>query len=471
MKEFEGKFFLPYQKRWINDASKLKIIEKSRQIGVSMASAYRLVREHSCKDCRFDAWVSSRDEVQGKLFLEDCKKFSQILHVAAQNLGREILACDRKWGAASIPFSNNRFIHSLSSSPDAHAGKRGTRVLDEFALHPDPKLLYAIAYPGITWGGQLEIISTHRGSDNFFYKLIKDIAENGNPKNFSHHRVTLQDALDQGFLRKLRMKIPPDDPIMAMDEGDYFNHIRHSCPDRETFLQEYMCEPYDDQSIFLPTNFVEDAEMGYDPRKITEQNDLFLGVDVGRTSDLTVFWLLASVDTELITKEVIVLKNKTFSEQEAVFYKLLSLPMLRRACVDQTGIGRQFAERAAERFGKYRVEGITFTNTIKEQLAYALRSAFENKVIKIPGDDFIRADLRAVKRENTFAGNMRFSAEHTENGHADRFWALALSIHGAQKIPSQRETCFINISRELCSGRLPYPYISTAHGDAFKPVI
>jgi phage FluMu gp28-like protein len=441
------KFFLPYQKRWIDDDSRLKIIEKSRQIGISLAAAYRLVREHSSRGCRFDAWVTSRDEIQAKLFLDDCKKFGQILHVAAQSFGKEVIAGDKKSGMFSIRFCSDRFIHSLSSSPDAQAGKRGTRVLDEFALHQNPKLLYGVAYPGITWGGQLEIISTHRGSDNFFYQLIRDIRENGNPKNFSYHRVTLQDALEQGFLRKLKAKMPENDPIVGMDDGDYFDYIRRSCPDRETFLQEYMCEPCDSRFLFLPIDWVERAETGYDPLKITAESDLFLGVDVGRTSDLTVFWLLASVGNELITRDVIALKNKSFSEQEAVFYRLLALTPLRRACVDQTGIGRQFAERAAERFGKYRVEGITFTNSTKEQLAYPLRTAFESGVIKIPSDDFIRSDLRAVKREDTFAGNVRFSAERTENGHGDRFWALALAIHAAQSVQSQRRAHFERISR------------------------
>ncbi|MDR2372201.1 MAG: hypothetical protein LBD60_03590, partial [Puniceicoccales bacterium] len=306
--------------------------------------------------------------------------------------------------------------------------------------------LYAIAYPGITWGGQLEIISTHRGSDNFFYQLVQDIRENGNPKNFSYHRVTLQDALEQGFLQKLKAKVSPGDPLVAMDEADYFDYIRRSCPDREIFLQEYMCEPYDSQSIFLPTDLVEDAESGYDPGKIRESDDLFLGVDVGRTHDLTVFWLLASVGGALITKDIVVLKNRPFSDQEAEFYKLLALPMLRRACVDQTGIGRQFVERAAERFGKYRVEGITFTNSVKEQLAYLLRTTFENRAIGIPGDEYIRADLRAVKRENTFAGNLRFAAERTESGHGDRFWALALAIHAAEGNSSRREIHFEHIS-------------------------
>ncbi|MDE6576225.1 MAG: terminase family protein [Opitutales bacterium] len=444
MRHFEEKFFLPYQQRWINDPARLKIVEKSRQIGLSMATAYHLVREHSCQKCRYDAWVASRDEVQAKLFLEDCQKFSQILHVVAQYSGQTVIAADKKQGTMVLRFSNHRAIHSLSSSPDAQAGKRGTRVLDEFALHPNPRLLYAAAYPGITWGGKLEIISTHRGSNNFFYQLIQEITQNGNPKNFSHHKITLADALDEGFLTKLQAKALPDDPIRDMDAAEYFDFIRRSCPDAETFRQEYMCEPYEDQSIFLPTELVDAAEQEAD---IPPQTDLYMGVDIGRTEDRTVFWILAAVETSLVTKEVIVLQNKTFSEQEAVFYQLLALPNLRRACIDQTGIGRQFAERAVERFGNYRVEGVTFTNAVKEQLAYRLRSVFEDRKIKIPASEAIRADLRAVKRESTFTGKIRFAADQSEYGHADRFWALALAIHAAGNVPATTGSFFVNIPR------------------------
>jgi phage FluMu gp28-like protein len=55
----------------------------------------------------------------------------------------------------------------------------------------------------------------------------------------------------------------------------------------------------------------------------------------------------------------------------------------------------------------------------------------EDKKLRIPYSPKIRADLRAVTKETTTAGNIRFTAERSENGHADRFWALALAIHAA----------------------------------------
>ncbi len=50
-------------------------------------------------------------------------------------------------------------------------------------------------------------ISTHRGSANFFNELVQEAKHKGNPKNVSLHTVTLQTALDEGFLYKLQCKL------------------------------------------------------------------------------------------------------------------------------------------------------------------------------------------------------------------------------------------------------------------------
>ena len=93
------------------------------------------------------------------------------------------------------------------------------------------------------------------------------------------------------------------------------------------------------------------------------------------------------------------------------------------------GIG--WGDDAQAKFGQYRVESLTFTGRVKEELAYPVRGAMEDKKLRIPYKPEIRADLRAVTKVTTAAGNIRFTAERSENGHADRFWALALGIHAS----------------------------------------
>ncbi len=428
-----GKKFLPYQDAWIDDGSRLKIMEKSRQIGISWATGFAAVQRTAVTDNRHDQWVSSRDDMQARLFLEDCKNFAGLLDAGARDLGLTVLDDDKKTSAYVLHFSNGKRIHSMSSNPDAQAGKRGGRILDEFAIHPDPAKLYSIAYPGITWGGQLEIISTHRGSANFFNQLVEDVKHRGNPKGFSLHTITLQDALDQGFLYKLQQHLPQDDERMAMDEAAYFDFIRSGCASEEQFLQEFMCQPADDEGAFLSYDMIASCE--YRPQVDWQlggqEAELYVGVDVGRTSDLTVFWVVEKAGGQLFTRKIVELKNTAFSAQEAELYALLALPGVRRTCIDATGLGMQFAERAIEKFGSYRVEAVRFSGQVKEELAYPVRSAFEDKSIKIPRSDAIRADLRGIRKVTTAAGNIRFEADRGQNGHSDRFWALALAVHAA----------------------------------------
>jgi phage FluMu gp28-like protein len=433
------RILLRYQQKWVTDNSRLKLCEKSRQIGLSWCTAYRLVREKVKQGARLDAWVSSRDEVQAQLFLQDAKRFADILNVAAEDLG-ETIVDDSGHTSFTLRFSNGLRIHSMSSNPDAQAGKSGDRILDEFSLHPDPRQLYTISYPGISWGGSLEIFSTHRGTANFFNQLILEARYKGNPKKFSLHRVTLADALDSGFLFRLQSKLPEDDERLSMDETDYFNFIRAGSADEESFQQEFMCVPSDDASAFLTFELIDGCK--YQPGEKWEltldelrqtPDPLYLGGDIARVKDLTVFWMIRAVGGIRQTVHRVALRNVPFDEQERVLYELLELPTLRRACIDNSGLGRQLIERAQKRFGAHKVEPVTFTLAVKEQLAYPLKAGFEDHTVRIPDDPKIIASHRAVRKETTPSGNVRFVAESTDAGHADDFWAHALAIHAAKQ--------------------------------------
>lgn len=433
----EDSFFLPYQRAWIEDRSRIKLMEKSRQIGLSWSTAYALVRRKAVAGSKVDAWVSSRDDLQARLFKEDCNAFAKILHTACRDMGVQVIDEEKKISAYVLAMASGVRIHSMSSNPDAQAGKRGDRILDEFALHPDPRKLWAIAYPGITWGGQMEVISTHRGSQNFFNQLVQEAREGGNPKGISLHRVTLQDALDQGFLRKLKAKLPPDDPIQDMDEAAYFDYIRSGCADEESFLQEYMCVPADDASAFISYDLLDACTMLPGEEWETEldpQSCYYLGVDIGRKHDLTVFYLVEAVGEQRITRRMIELQNCPFAEQKAVLDRYARLPHVRRICIDATGIGRQFAEEARERYG-HKVEEVVFTPAVKEDLATTLRRAMEDRALRLPRHKALHSDLRSIRKETTSAGNVRYVGERNADGHADRFWALALALHAGKTPP------------------------------------
>ncbi len=426
--------FLPFQAAWIKDQSRIKLMEKSRQIGISWSTAYGTDERAAAQGARFDEWVSSRDDIQARLFIEDCKLWAGIMNLAARDLGEVVIDAKDKLTAYVLQFASGRRIHSMSSNPDAQAGKRGSRVLDEFALHADQRKLWAIAYPGITWGGSMEVISTHRGSHSFFNGLIREAREKGNPKRISLHRVTLQDALDQGFLYKLQQALPADVEQQEMDEAAYFDYVRNGAADAESFDQEYMCIAADDDAKFLEYGLITACEYsgGTDWRRdlqATFTGRLFCGVDIGRKKDLTVLWVVEQLGDVFYTRHVEALEKMRKSAQEAILWPWFAL--CDRICIDATGLGIGWSDDAQDRFGASRVEAVTFTGPVKEALAYPVRGAMEDRVLRIPDDPVIRADLRKVQKVVTAAGNIRFVAESTPDGHADRFWALALALHAS----------------------------------------
>lgn len=426
--------FLPFQAKWIQDTSRLKLMEKSRQIGISWSTAYGAVERAAAQGARHDEWVSSRDDIQARLFIEDCKLWARVMDLAAQDLGEQVIDPEKKLSAYVLQFASGRRIHSMSSNPDAQAGKRGSRILDEFALHADQRKLWAIAYPGITWGGNMELVSTHRGSNSFFNGLVREIREKGNPKKISLHRVTLQDALEQGFLFKLQQALPADAEQQAMDEAAYFDFVKKGAADEESFDQEYMCIPADDDAKFLEYGLITGCEYsgGTDWQRGLEGpfiGRVYCGVDIGRKKDLTVLWVVEELGDVLYTRHVEVMERMRKSAQEAVLWPWFAIAD--RICIDATGMGIGWADDAQDEFGEHRVEAVNFSAQVKEALAYPLKGAMEDRKLRIPEDATIRADLRKVQKVTTSAGNIRFVAESTPDGHADRFWALALAKHAA----------------------------------------
>lgn len=73
------------------------------------------------------------------------------------------------------------------------------------------------------------------------------------------------------------------------------------------------------------------------------------------------------------------------------------------------------------------LSGVWFSNTKKEEMALNLKKAFEDKLIRIPNDPLLIADIHAIKR-TIGAKSFKYDAKRNEYGHADRFWALALAL-------------------------------------------
>jgi hypothetical protein len=133
--------------------------------------------------------------------------------------------------------------------------------------------------------------------------------------------------------------------------------------------------------------------------------------------------------------------NTPFAEQLSFARELLSLlredgrPLVRRACLDATGMGAPLAEALAREFGP-RVEPVVFTSAVKEDLAFRTKRRMEARLTLLPDTREIRRAFSAVKKIVTPSGNLRFDAERTDAGHADEFWAKALADLAADSHPA-----------------------------------
>lgn len=433
--KFAGeKYFMPFQIDWIRDESRLKIVEKGRQEGFSYADSYDSVRKVAPENARLDVWVSSRDEIQARQYLLYCKRWAKVLNYAAEDLGEVLIDSDKNLTASVLRFANGRTINVVSANPDALAGKTGHIKIDEFALRKldFQREAFAIGKPATQWGGQFSIISTHRGVGSLFNSIITDIKERGNPMGWSLHSVPLQKAVEQGLVEKINAASGAHET-----RDEFIARIHRECIDEEQWLQEYCCIPADESAAFITYEMIQAVEDNSARRDFAYlqncRNPLYLGADIARTQHLTVFDVEEKVGDVMWERMRVELRKKTFEEQEYELYRLLALPQMRRACIDATGLGMQLAERAIKRFGSYKVEAIRFSGPVKEEIAFPLRSAHEDRTLRYAKDDLLRADLRGIKKETTAAGNIRFVGEGADS-HSDRFWAKALALHAAKNV-------------------------------------
>lgn len=196
---------LEYQKLWFSDESPVKLIEKSRRVGITWTSACKAVDR--CASNTMSTIYVAYEEKQGAQFIKDCATWARHYAIAFSESTQLVEDIDPATGnsksikAFSIDFRNGRSIQAMSSAPRNLRGKQAAVVLDEFAFHDDPQELLKAATALLMWGGKIEIISTHDGVSSYFNQIIKDVRAGALP--YSLHTVTLDDALRDGLFRRI----------------------------------------------------------------------------------------------------------------------------------------------------------------------------------------------------------------------------------------------------------------------------
>ncbi len=398
---------LPYQREDVECEARFRWCCWSRQTGKSFTKSLRRILR-GLKRGRTQIFLSA-GERQARELMDKARQHCQALKIGFDYYEKSFFA-DTSFKQLEIHLPRGVRIIGLPANPQTARGFTGDVFLDEFAMHADDRQIWSAMFPALLRGqGELDVASTPAGCKNVFH----DLREN---ETFSHSTITLPQAISQGL-------------DVDLDE------VRRSMGDEELFRQEFLCEFLDEATALLTYEQISACE---DPRLRTNvsvdelatlDTDLYLGVDVARRRDLTVVWVLSVEGGDYVTRGLWTLANAPFREQQALLRDLLRLRHVRRCCMDAGGLGMQLAEAAVDEFGAHRVEGVTFTNPVKTQLAGALRIAVENGRIRIPIDEALRNDWHSLERSVTSGGHIRFDARRQQGTHADRFWGAALAVH------------------------------------------
>jgi len=385
---------------------------KSRQIGCSFAFAYDAL-ETGYRIPGIEAYLLSRTERQSKKLMEKVKLHQRAFEV----LGFPGLKRDT---TLEIELYNGSVITALPADPDTVRGFTGNIYLDEFAFHKDPRKIYQAIMPAMSRGKlRVRIGSTPLGDSGLFY----DIWTGNTPEK---------------FIKWDRVKT---DVYEAIDDGCPINldEIREICVDPDIFAQEYECQFIADAVSYFPYELILTCLADDEPVK--GDGPVYIGVDVGRKRDLTVIYVIKQIGDVFHTIEITRLRKKTIPVQELECEQVIAKYSPLRVCIDETGLGAGLVDYLRKKFGS-RIEGVTFSAAVKEEMAVDTKRHFEKRTVRIPEDrDLINA-IHSIRKEVTSAGNVRFDADRTDRGHADEFWALALALHAAKR-PAEPKIYFL----------------------------
>lgn len=414
-----------YQAAFLADHAENILVEKGRQEGFSEYTAIKAVRDCVKEGARYDWWVCSRDQTAAKLFVEDCKKWAQIYNLAGLNFGEAIIEGETVF---SVSFATGVTIYALSSNADVLAGKRGNVILDEFALHKDQQKLLKVSSAVTQWGGVRIIISTHRGKKSVFAQLVHDCVNNGNPMMWSHHRVTIEDAVAAGIVERINAKTGK-----TMARAEFLQSCRAKCLTEADYLEEYMCMPQDTAGQLVSWDTIitcTDDRYGSAAGNLAAEDGQFgVGVDVARLMDKHCYVAIKPWHDRYVVRLVYYHEDRSWESRDRKLDEMSGTPGVKLVIIDQTGIGDKYVEDAKHRANGHKIRGITFTNASKEELASNLARAMEAGKIIIPNHDLLKAHIAAIEKGYTKTGLVCYNADRTDSGHADLFWALAMAYH------------------------------------------
>lgn len=402
----------PYQRRYLADDARFKAGMWSRQTGKTFTTTLEAVldvleAETAGRVSRWTILSVSRDRAL------DAMDNGVKLHLRA--IGQAFQALDEPLDVDELAHvvrigQRGSYIRAVAAKPSTARGMSDNLILDEFAHHQDNRAIWTALLPVVSRPDlKLRVISTPNGRGDKFYEIMT-----APDSLFSRHVVTIHDAVADGLPRNV-------------------DELKRAMADPIAWAQEFECQFVDEATAWLPYDLIDGCEDA-DAPGVYQGGPVYVGMDFAARGDLTVIAVLEQVGDVLWLRELIELRATSFAEQLATLDRVMRDYRVVRAALDQTGLGEMPVQEAQRRHGSYRVEGVLFSVSRKLDMATALKERMEDKRLRLPvGNTPLRQDLHSVQRVAGSTGAPRLVAERSENGHADRFWALALATAAAHQ--------------------------------------
>lgn len=418
-----------FQKSWVKDRSRYKLAVKSRRVGFTFGTTFEIAFDVSERRTRW--LIISRTQETAKEAARECANHLRVFKLVEES---ECEIADLPSGLFFdgleirkfvITLKNGSEIVAMTAHPDAARGWGGNVFLDEFGFHRDSYELWKGASAAVLRGHRLVVVSTPHYQQGKYFELTRaaNMIDGHAPAErqqgiWSCHWVDIHIAAPQ----LAAIGVPIDLVEVRELSGE------------EAWEQEYCCVFLSASEQWIPLDLIAAARSplatkDWDFNRPVE-GWLYLGADIGQT-DLFAVYINEKIGDVSFERGLITLRRAEFETMENVISAIAVHPRFRRGCVDEGGMGAPLVERLKKRHGS-KIEGVKFTLQSKEDMAVLTRKRYEERLIKIDGNDQrFENSVSAIKRQTTSSGNVRFDAARTDKGHADEAIAQWLAEFAA----------------------------------------
>jgi phage FluMu gp28-like protein len=415
----------PYQKKFVRDFGRNRVVNKAKKVGMSSIIAGEALHKIFTKPGKNVIFVSTGQRVAGELLGKFYDEFDTLPQaIKPKLLRRSVQECKliNASRVISLPSHNPANIRGY--------GLRGATTdvyIDEHAHVTEDRELWIVVVDFQRIGGNITSISTPKGKRGKYYEIAEPLQAlyregmNWAKQDWSYHEIHYTEC------PRLR---------------DQEKELKRDTIEIE-FLQEYCNEFIDESVSFFPYELIWKAQKvstlisgGY-----KTDNPIWMGIDFGKKVSETVIMVVEEYEPEryrVIWIEV--LPGVNYPDQVDIIKQLDAIFQPSAIKVDATGPGGQemvdFLNK--EEFYVGKVTGYNLMATFKEKIIIRLRVLLERGRLDIPTKECaygekLESQLHSIQRIATQSGeHTRYSGK--ESGMDDMVWALALAVYKEHEI-------------------------------------